>query len=379
MRPHGGRLVNRVAVGRHRERLLRDAEEIPWVDLDLSLAMDAENIGVGLYSPLEGFMGQADLESVVRDARLSSDLPWGLPIILPSKARFREGDDVALRFDGTTVGVMTIEETYRVDWGEICRSVYGTMDQGHPGVSAAMKKPSSIIAGRIELLNRVPVEYHEYALTPAETWVLFKERGWKTVAGFQTRNAPHLGHESAIRLALELVDGVYINPVLGPKKPGDFPDKLVAETYRLLAQKYLPWNRVAVGFIKYSMRYAGPREALHHAIMRKNLGCTHFIVGRDHAGVGSYYKPYQAQEYLSKFPDLGINIIKVKEYWHCPKCGWIVSSRTCTHKEVEKISGTKIREALSKGVRPPNHWMRPEVADLIIEHLGGREALLSPK
>ena len=368
LRPHGGRLVNRVAVGRHRERLLEEAAELPKVELDLSLAIDVENLGIGLYSPLEGFMDRVDYESVLERARLSSDLPWGLPIILPSSKRFREGDDVALTYNHETIGILTIEDAYTIDRSKLCLSIYGTKDPGHPGVSMAMKRPPELLAGRIELLNRVPIPYQEYALTPMETRVLFKERGWKTVAGFQTRNAPHLGHESAIRLALELVDGVYVNPVLGPKKPGDFSDKLIAETYRTLVQEYLPWDRVAVGFIKYSMRYAGPREALHHAIMRKNLGCSHFIVGRDHAGVGNYYKPYQAQEYLSKFPDLGIQIITVKEYWHCPKCGWIVSSRTCSHKDIEKISGTKIRESLSRGERPPSRWMRPEIADLIIKH-----------
>ncbi len=368
LRPHGGRLVNRVAVGRHRERLLGEVVELPKIELDLSLAIDVENLGIGLYSPLEGFMNQADYENVLERARLSNDLPWGLPIILPSEERFKEGDDIALTYNHDPIGILTIEDIYTIDRSRLCLSIYGTKDPGHPGVSLTMMRPPEVLAGRIELLNRVPVDYQEYALTPMETRVLFKERGWKTVAGFQTRNAPHLGHESAIRLALELVDGVYINPVLGPKKPGDFPDKLIAETYRTLAQEYLPWGRVAVGFIKYSMRYAGPREALHHAIMRKNLGCTHFIVGRDHAGVGNYYKPYQAQEYLQKFPDLGIQIITVKEYWHCPKCGWIVSSRTCSHKNIEKISGTKIREALKKGQRPPSYWMRPEIADLIIRH-----------
>lgn len=364
--PHGGKLVKRVAVGRRRERIVDEVKELTKIRVGYGEALDAENICTGLYSPLEGFMTREEVESTLKSSRLPNDLPWGLPVVIQANVEVKEGDDVALVMEDLPIAVLTVEETYKLDRHEMVTSVFGTDDVNHPGVRMMLSKPESFIAGSIELINRVPMEYGDYALTPLETRVLFKEKGWKRVAGFQSRNVPHMGHEATIRLALEMVDGVYINPVLGLKKIGDYPDDLIAGSYRILVENYLPKGRVAVGFLKYAMRYAGPREALHHAIMRKNLGCTHFIVGRDHAGVGSYYAPYEAQDFLENFPDLGIELIPVKEYRYCKKCGYVVSEKTCSHDGVERISGTKIRAMLEEGKKPPATWMREEVVDYIM-------------
>ena len=371
-RPHGGRLVELIARGRRRERLLREAEEMPRIPLNDGLAADTVNIAHGVYSPLEGFLGSDDLYHVLHDMRLSDDTPWTIPITLDAPREtveaLREGDEAALYYHGRPLAVMRIEEIYTWDKEEYCRLVFKTVDRNHPGVAKTMKREEYFIAGRIELIDEPPEPFEKYRLWPKETRVLFQAKGWRTIAGFQTRNVPHRGHEYVQKAALTFVDGLFINPLVGWKKPGDYRDEVIVAAYQALIAHYYPKNSIVFSVLRMEMRYAGPREAIHHAIVRKNFGCTHFIVGRDHAGVGNYYGPYEAWDIFREFPDLGITPMFVREAFYCKKCGGMVNEKICPHGEEYRvrISGTKLREMIRRGIRPPEYMMRPEVADVVL-------------
>jgi sulfate adenylyltransferase len=369
--PHGGKLVDRVA--RDRVKLLEEANELPCVEVGLDNALDVENIAYGVYSPLEGFMNYSELSSVLEDMRLPSDIPWTIPIVLDADEKaigsIREGDNVVLKYSDEPIAVMTIEEVYKFDRRLYAQRVFGTLDPNHPGVFKALGMRDFLIGGPITLIHEVPNPYEKYTLRPVETRVLFEEKGWKTIAGFQTRNAPHLGHEYIQKSALVFTDGLFINPVIGRKKSGDFRDEVILATYEALVKHYYPKDTVVLSILRYEMKYAGPREAIHHAIIRKNFGCTHFIVGRDHAGVGNYYKPYEAWEIFKEFPDLGITPLFVKEFFYCKKCYGMANDKTCPHTEEHRVrfSGTEIRRMLLNGERPPPEFMRPEVVDVILK------------
>ncbi len=371
-KPHGGRLVRRVATPSRRQRILDSAHEFKKLPIDEEKAVDLENIAMGVYSPLEGFMYSDDLESVLVRMRLTNDVPWTLPIILDFReeqlAEVKEGDEVLLTLEDRPLALMEVEEVYDLDNREIAHLTFNTLSPEHPGVVKTMKQGEKALAGRILLVNRPPNPFERYTLWPAETRFLFRERGWKTVVGFQTRNAPHLGHEAIQKTALAIVDGLFINPVIGKKKRGDFRDEVILEAYKALISNYYPRDTAVLAVVRYNMRYAGPREAIHHAIMRKNFGCTHFIVGRDHAGVGNFYPPYAAQEIFKKFPDLGIQPLFFREFFYCEKCGGLANEKTCPHEERyrTRFSGTRIRELLSRGEVPPDRMMRPEVAQAIL-------------
>ena len=371
--PHGGRLINRAAKNGRRERLLKEASLLPKVKLDLSRALDVENIAYGVYSPLEGFMCHEDLSWVLEDMRLPNDLPWTMPIILDVEEdeinAVKEDDEISLTLHGKPIAIMRIEEIYKIDLKFYANRVFGTTDPEHPGVFKALSMKPLLLGGPIELIDKVPNKYGRYTLYPAETRVLFSERGWRTIVGFQTRNAPHLGHEHIQKSALVFADGLFINPVIGRKKLGDYRDEVILEAYKALIENYYPKNTVVLSILRYEMKYAGPREAVHHAIMRKNFGCTHFIVGRDHAGVGNYYGPYEAWKIFREFPDLGITPLFVREFFYCRKCGGIANEKTCPHDEEyrERFSGTKVRQMLREGVRPPPELMRAEVVDAILK------------
>jgi len=373
-RPHGGKLINRVVSGRRRELLLKEANELTQIKLSQDWVTDLVNIARGVFSPLEGFMIQEELLSVLYDMRLPSDLPWTIPIVLdvdPGEiAGVKEGDDVALvSEDGLILGLLHVEEIYGFDKKEYAEKVFKTRDANHPGVARTYAMKELLIGGKIDLLNDPPNKFYRYTLYPAETRVLFKEKGWRTIVGFQTRNAPHLGHEYIQKTALAFVDGLFINPLIGKKKKGDFKDEVILAAYDALIKHYYPKDSVVLAILRTWMRYAGPREAIFHAIIRKNFGCTHFIVGRDHAGVGNYYGPYEAQEIFSEFPDLGITPLFFREFFYCKKCGGIVNERVCPHTGEYRIvfSGTKIRQILLRGEKPPEYMMRPEVADVILK------------
>ncbi|KSW10774.1 sulfate adenylyltransferase [Pyrodictium occultum] len=373
-RPHGGRLVDRVARGGSRERLLREALEMPRLEVGGGLAADAANIAHGVYSPLDGFMVQEDYLSVLHDMRLSSDVPWTIPIVLDASpgelAGVREGDEVALFYRGEPLAVLRVEEIYGWDRREHALNVFKTTDPGHPGVARLMRRKELFVGGPILLLRDPPEPFERVRLWPRETRVLFEAKGWRTIAAFQTRNVPHLGHEHVQKAALTFADGLFVSPLVGWKKPGDYRDEVIVEAYRVLLENYFPRESVVFSVLRMEMRYAGPREAVHHAIVRKNFGATHFIVGRDHAGVGSYYGPYEAWELFREFPDLGITPLFVREAFYCRKCGQVVNEKICPHGEEYRvrISGTRLREMLRRGERPPEYMMRPEVAEVVLRH-----------
>ncbi len=371
-RPHGGRLVNRVVSGKRREALLEEAREIPRLEISLERAIDLLDIAYGAFSPLDGFLIQEDYEHVLHDMRLSDDTPWTIPIILdvdPGEiVDVKEGDDVALWYEDKPLAVMRVEEIYGWDKRLHASLVYKTLDTAHPGVKKTLERKELLLGGRIDLLDEPSNPHPEVTLWPAETRILFRERGWKTIAAFQTRNVPHRGHEFVQKAALTFTDGLLIHPLLGWKKPGDYRDEVIIAAYKVLIKYYYPRDVVVLAGLRMNMHYAGPREAIHHAIVRKNFGATHFIVGRDHAGVGDYYGPYEAWDLFREFPDLGITPLFIREAFYCRKCGGMATEKTCPHSPEDriKISGTKIREMLRKGQVPPEYMMRPEVARVII-------------
>ena len=371
-KPHGMKLVNRVVSGKRREALLREAEELPKIVISYSLAADLENIARGVYSPLEGFLVQEDYLHVLYDMRLSNDVPWTIPIVLdvdPEEiSGIREGDEVAIKYGDRLMAIMNVEEIYGWNKLEYVKQVYKTDDRSHPGVAKTLKKKELLLGGKIDLIDHAHSGFEEYTLWPIETRLLFKERGWKTIVGFQTRNVPHLGHEYVQKAALTFVDGLFINPLIGWKKPGDFKDEVIVKAYEALLRHYYPGDSVVFAVLAMEMRYAGPREAIHHAIVRKNFGCTHFIVGRDHAGVGNFYGPYEAWEIFKEFPDLGITPLFIRESFYCKKCGGMVNAKICPHGEDSRIriSGTQLREMIKRGEKPLKEVMRPEVAEAVL-------------
>ena len=373
-KPHGGRLINRVAEHSRLERLKREAETMPRISITTEKAIEVENIANGIYSPLEGFMTLDDYQSTLDNMRLSNDIPWSIPIVLDVDEHevkdLREGDDVILTQNGKSIALLEIEEIYSYDKIEFASKVFQTTDTAHPGVEKTLGMKDKLLGGKITLIGHVDNPYEKYTLNPLETRVLFKELGWRTIVAFQTRNAPHLGHEFLQKIALAMADGVFINPVIGRKKRGDFRDDVILAAYDTLIRNYYPKGSVVLSILRYEMRYAGPREAIHHAIMRKNFGCTHIIIGRDHAGVGKYYDPYAAQRIFDDFPDLGITPLFFREFFYCRKCANVVNERICPHDPGLRVtfSGTKLREMILKGERPPEEFMRPEVVDVIMSY-----------
>lgn len=371
--PHGGKLVNRVLEEQEKKSVLEQAGEWPSLTIDADLVSDVENIATGVYSPLEGFLNRPDFQSVLKNMRLTNDLPWTIPIVLDvsreTADKIEPGQKILLKSeDGQPVAVLTVEDIYDYNKEEFCLQVYGTTEAEHPGVARVLQMKEVLLGGTVDLLNLLPTPYDRYRLSPKETRILFKEKGWKTVVGFQTRNTPHLGHEYVQKTALTFTDGLFINPVIGRKKKGDFKDEVILASYEELIKNYYLKERAVMAILKMEMRYAGPREAVHHAIIRKNFGCTHIIIGRDHAGVGNYYHPYAAQEIFEEFPDLGIVPLFFKSFFFCRKCNSIENEKTCPHPSSEHIqfSGTRIRDLLLKGEVPPPELMRPEVARVIL-------------
>jgi len=373
--PHGGRLIERVLQGEEKEKALKRAKDLPSLKLNFELLSDVENIAFGVFSPLEGFLGEREYRNVINQMRLSNDLPWPIPIVLDSDreeaARLNIGQEVVLLNEsGKPVALLTLEEKYEFNKEELAEKVFQTTDSAHPGVAKVNKMKDVLLAGKIDLIQETPTPFYRYKLKPIETRVLFKEKGWRTVVGFQTRNTPHIGHEYVQKTALTFTDGIFVNPVIGRKKKGDFKDEVILASYDELIKNYYLKERAVVAILQMEMRYAGPREAIFHAIIRKNFGCTHIIIGRDHAGVGNYYPPYAAQDIFEEFPDLEIVPLFFKSFYFCKKCNAVVNEKTCPHPPSEHInfSGTKIREMLVQGERPPAELMRPEVADVILSY-----------
>jgi len=375
IRPHGGKLIGRVLHREEKDKALAKAKELPSLSLNRESVSEVENIAFGVFSPLEGFLGEKDYRSVLNQMRLPNDLPWPIPIVLDvekEKAdKFKEGQDIILlNEDNQPVAVLHLGEKYEYSKKELAEKVFQTTDTAHPGVAKVENMKDILLAGKIDLIQVSPTPFDRYKLEPLETRILFKEKGWRTVVGFQTRNTPHIGHEYVQKTALTFTDGVFVNPVIGRKKKGDFKDEVILASYDELIRNYYLKERAVVAILQMEMRYAGPREAIFHAIIRKNFGCTHIIIGRDHAGVGNYYPPYAAQDIFEEFPDLGIVPLFFKSFYFCKKCNSVVNEKTCPHPPEEHInfSGTKIREMLIEGKIPPPELMRPEVAKIIISY-----------
>ena len=327
------------------------------------ILQDIINIKVGLFSPLEGFMDSKDYRSVVDNMCLANGEVFTIPITLDTD-KLIDKDEITLYYDKNPIAKVEIEDIYKVKDTDI-KKIYGTDDPNHPGVKKELRRGKYRIGGNIILLDETILEG---ALNPLKTKAYFKAQGWNTIAGFQTRNIPHRAHEYLHRLALEFCDALFINPLVGWKKKGDFSQEAVNNGYKALIDNYFNGLNIYFETLKTPMRYAGPKEAIFHAIIRKNLGCTHFIIGRDHAGVGEYYGKYEAQKLAKKLQDkLDIKILLFKEPYYCKKCEQIVSENICAHKNITKISGTKVRKMLSDGIIPPKEFIRDEVAKEIIQ------------
>jgi sulfate adenylyltransferase len=367
--PHGGELVDRTG-----ERP-DDVERLERLTLTRRELSDLDMLASGALSPLEGFMGQDDYESVLESMRLANGLPWALPVCLAAE-RAPKSDRVALSdHSGRIYGVLDVMSVYTYITDVEAERAFGTTDSAHPGVARLYEQAPLYVSGPVTVFDRVEPAFPELSKDPAETRAEFARRGWKRVVGFQTRNPIHRAHEYLTKVALETVDGLLIHPLVGETKSDDVPAATRVDCYRVLLDGYYPAERVVLSAFPAAMRYAGPREAIWHAICRKNYGCSHFIVGRDHAGVGDYYGTYDAQLIFDEFEqhELDIEPMFFEHSFWCRACGSMASAKTCPHDKEQHVflSGTKVRELLGNGELPPVEFSRPEVAEVLIEAYGG--------
>jgi len=374
---HGGHLVNRLSSEAERSRRESEAKDLLRIAPFIDQVYDAEKIGVGAYSPLEGFQDRAAVDSVLAKGRLPNDLPWTMPIVLAPTGPANEavvraakpGDEIGLTdTSGRLFALLHLEEKAPFPKVEVARRVYATTDPKHPNVADLLAAGETALAGKVDLLRRLELPTGALELTPAETRAEFERRGWKNVAGYQTRNVPHTAHEYLQRCTLERedIDGLFVHPVLGRLKKGDYRPEVILEAYQALVRNYYPADRVMLAALSITMRYGGPKAALFLAIVRKNYGCGAYIVGRDQAGVGSYYDPFDCQRIFDEYP-LGVQVLKFAETYFCRDCGWMASARSCGHAADRRLntSQTRIREALSKGESLPAEIIRPEVARVL--------------
>lgn len=378
---HGGILIDRLLTGDARQAAVERASGLERIILnDLNLA-DLEMIATGGLSPLTGFMGQADYTSVVHTMRLANGLPWTIPVTLAVSAeqgsRIQAGQTVALveqTADGERLlAVLVVAEKYSYNPEVEARNVYRTTEEKHPGVTRLYKQGDVLLAGSVDVIDlplRTQQEFADLRYTPRQTRAIFAERGWRRIVGFQTRNPIHRAHEYIQKTALEIVDGLLLHPLVGETKSDDIPAAVRVESYQAILESYYPASRVLLGVFPAAMRYAGPREAIFHAIARKNYGCTHFIVGRDHAGVGSYYGTYDAHLIFDEFApeELGITPLFFEHTFYCKACGQVVSLKTCPHDKSHHVvlSGTQVREKLARGELLPEEFTRPEVSRVLM-------------
>ncbi|WP_458720080.1 sulfate adenylyltransferase [Candidatus Nitrosocosmicus sp. R] len=368
-RPHGGSLTNNFI------DLSRIDKDLFTIDVDTGVKKEIENISFGVFSPLKGFMNEENFTSVVKKGRLFNDLPWTIPIILDANEelakKVKDSSQVALRNNGQIFGVMQVEDLYKFDKTQSAKSVFQTDDPSHPGFNKFVTMQDILIAGEVKIVNTPNKKFLDpLRLTPAESRKEIEDQGWKSTVAFQTRNVPHVAHEMLQKAALNIYDGLFINPLIGKKKVGDFKDDVILNSYTVLIDNYYPKSRIIFSTLHTEMKYAGPREAIHHAIMRQNFGCSHIIIGRDHAGVGNYYSPFAAHDIFKDYPDLEIEPIFFPAFYFCKKCQSYVNERTCPHdlNYREELSGTKMRKMFSSGDLPPSHLMRPEISKVILSY-----------
>jgi ATP sulfurylase len=379
--PHGGTLVDRVVRGVLREAALERAASLKRVSLGPTAVSDLELIAIGAFSPLKGFMSRADYESVVQDMRLSNGVVWSIPITLPVTRdvadELEEGEEIALVEGERILGLMEVAERFEYDKEREAELVYRTTEDAHPGVARLYAQGEVLLGGDIHLLNRpADQSFAEFRHDPAQTRRMFAQRGWRRIVAFQTRNPIHRAHEAIQKTALEVCDGLLLHPLVGETKSDDIPADVRMDSYQALLRDYYPPDRVVLGVFPAAMRYAGPREAILHALARKNYGCTHFIVGRDHAGVGGYYGTYDAQLIFDDFQreEIGITPLFFEHMFYCRKCGGLVSVKTCPHTPEDRVvmSGTEVRERVSRGEMLPEEFTRPEVSKILIEGMRKR-------
>lgn len=379
IQPHGGVLINRIADEKQRQLLEDKLHDMPKLRLDRREMSDLEMLSIGAFSPLEGFMGQEDYECVVHEMCLTNGLPWTIPITLSvtkdQTDSFDDADELALcNQSGDILGVLYLESVFEYDEELEARLVYKTTDDAHPGVKALYQQGELLLSGKVELSERnkdgsgIDLRYY---LDPCETRALFAEKGWRRIVAFQTRNPIHRAHEYLQKCALETVDGLLIHPLVGETKKDDVPAAVRMKCYETVIDKYYPADRAVLSVLPAAMRYAGPREAIFHAIMRKNYGCTHFIVGRDHAGIGDYYGTYDAQRIFDEFDTAKLGIVPVffEHAFYCRKCGQLASKKTCPHSSEAHVyfSGTKVRKMLRAGQSLPPEFTRVEVAQILMD------------
>jgi sulfate adenylyltransferase len=377
--PHGTTLINRIASPEKKQEFLEKAEVLPRVQLDERAVSDLVMLAIGAFSPLTGFMEQADYDRTIVDMRLANGLPWSIPITLSVTEEvaspLKEGS--LIRLDDQTgkfIGVLELTQKYRYDKTTEAINVYKTDDAKHPGVQVVYNQGEINLAGSIWLLEREGhPQFPAYQIDPIESRRMFKEKGWKTIVGFQTRNPIHRAHEYIQKCAMETVDGLFLHPLVGATKDDDIPADVRMRCYEIILENYYPKERVILAINPAAMRYAGPREAIFHAIVRKNYGCTHFIVGRDHAGVGDYYGTYDAQYIFDQFEsaELGILPMKFEHAFYCTRTESMATTKTSPSTPSERIhlSGTKVREMLRRGELPPPQFSRPEVAAELIRSM----------
>ena len=379
---HGGPIVDLLANGAECDGIRERAASLPVLRLSPRSLSDLELLAIGGYSPLNGFMTEADYRSVVSEMHLISGIPWPMPITLAVSATeadaIAEGSDIALAdASGRVLAVMQVAQKFAYDRRLEAREIYRTEDEAHPGVAAVYTQGDVLLGGPVRVFELLGHEdFQQYRLTPRQTRAAFAERGWGTVVGFQTRNPVHRAHEYIQKCALEIVDGLLLHPLVGETKSDDIPAEVRMRCYEVLLENYYPQDRVLLSVNPAAMRYAGPREAVFHALVRKNYGCTHFIVGRDHAGVGSYYGTFDAQRIFEEFApgELGITPLMFDHTFFCRRCDEMASVKTCPHDGEARVtlSGTQVREMLKGGVAPPIEFSRPEVARVLIEAMQER-------
>ncbi|HLK87884.1 MAG TPA: sulfate adenylyltransferase [Candidatus Binataceae bacterium] len=371
----GGALVDLKAPAPERAALARRAEGLTTIALGARELADLEMLASGAFSPLRGFMGEADYVRSRDEMRLAAGAPWSIPITLgvgEAEARaLKPGDEVALAdAAGARLAIMKLAEIFRVDRAREAQAVFGTADLAHPGAANVLATPPWCLGGEVTLLAEIPSRnFLEYRLEPRQTRAAFAARGWRKIVAFQTRNPTHRAHEYIQKAALEICDGLLLHPLVGETKGDDVPAAVRMETYKVMLELYYPRDRAMLAVMPAHMRYGGPREAILHAIVRRNYGCTHFIVGRDHAGVGSYYGTYDAQKIFDRFsPDeIGIVPLTFENTFYCRKCAAMASYKTCPHDDADRLllSGTKVREMLRRGEAPPPEFTRPEIAAIL--------------
>jgi sulfate adenylyltransferase len=382
--PHGGALLPLIVNNDERQEALSEARTLPQIVLKSREISDLIMLAMGAFSPLKGFMAREDYEGVIREMRLKSQLLWPIPITLSVSQRgaetIKEGQKLALvsrENNNEIMATMMVEDKYSYDKKAEAIAVFGSDDPDHPGINSLYEQGEVYLGGPVKVFGEgdYPQKFPEFA-RPAETRAIFDQKGWGTIAAFQTRNPMHRSHEYLSKIALEVCDGLLIHPIVGKLKPGDIPAEVRMECYRVLLDNYYPKDRVVLKVYPMEMRYAGPREAILHAIIRQNFGCSHLIVGRDHAGVGSYYEPFDAQRIFDKLKpgDLYIQPLKMDSTFWCRRCGSMASAKTCPHPDEDhlSVSGTRLREMLAKGERPPEPFSRKEVVDILIKYYQGK-------